>query len=171
MIAAYPYSSRLASTTAGTGMPAGTLTPGVVAWPGGQMPGGPFPGQRPPQAPQGTGGWPGGYISPTAGNFQQQRPQAGGTLASPVAGVSPPQGTITPGKVNLDLLRKLGILPPEATQQQPPMPAFLEGLGLGNFYTPHGMGDAQNVAGSTIGGAIGSGYSPPVRQPVVRRMG
>ena len=43
-----------------------------------------------------------------------------------------------------------GVVPPE--QAGWPFPFnFSQQLGLGDFYTPHGPGDAQNVANSTVG--------------------
>lgn len=157
MLATYPYSS-LASGSAGTQMPAGTITGGFVPhWKGG--------GQLP--WPQQSGGSNplGGYISPTVNHAPlpgQQTPGKAGSMASPVAGVSMPAGTITGGFVPPWLLQQLGL--GKQQNQQAPMSDFLASLGLGDFYRPHGMGDAQNapVANSTVGGGIAA-PPPPMR--------
>lgn len=139
-----------ASQTAGVGMPAGTMTPGFYPQ-GGQFPGAPANGN-----PNG------GYVSPTVNLSRQSQNRSGSSMVSPLAGVAMPAGTITGGIIPPWLRQQLT----GQNSQQPMMPDWLSSLGLGNFYTPHGMGDAQNtpIANSTVGG--GGSPAPMPTKPV-----
>ena len=128
----------------------------------------------------GSGGFPGGYVSPTVGG---PAPTHAGGMPTWAPG-QPPQAQqasipyASPPEMNWNLphlkklLQQLGISQPgqqspgQPGQQAPPGWDF-NSLGLGNFYAPQGMGDAQNqpYPTSTVGG-MGGGYMPRPQPPV-----
>ncbi len=108
---------------------------------------------------------------PRSQGFTQNYPIPGGGWMSPGA-YSPRRPPFSQFPYNLGggmnmaaiggMFGKTNGVAQQPQQQGSPFPFDLPGqMGLGNFYTPHGMGDAQNVPNSTIGANfLGSGYMP-----------
>lgn len=96
-----------------------------------------------------------------------QRPTAGFPMGMPYSGRFPQPRqyavrTVTPWGYT----GSVGSLPQAPQAQQGNQYPFQ--LGLGDYFTPHGPGDAQNVANSTVGanflgsqwGQVPTGYAP-----------